>query len=477
MNIPKAYIGGFQKAVKSPRMLFILYASNIFMALLLALPFMKFMNNSLGNSKLLENVLQGFDFTVFSNLMFYHADGIAVIIGSIKWLLLAFFILSIFLTGGIIRTLNKEKFTTSQFFAGAAYNFFRFLGLNIIVIFVQIIFALLVYVPMVLIINNLGQDAGYTELSYYYVVISAFVLHLLIFLLISMIGDYAKFYLVLNDSFNIFKGFWKGVRYVFKNFLKTYFLYLFLLFIPAVIMYVYLYFEKDIKMATGVGILIVFAMQQAFVFLRNFLRVWILSSEFKMYAEDFIQSSVVQDIVFSVVDTKTSAEEKVIKEEPKKTDTKKTTTKETPEKSNYAIDFSKTFVNDGDDEKEKVLTEEEMLKKVESEEADSNESDKVEKNTNPLVEEPVSETNKEESEPVTETKKEESEPVTEENEDDDDDDDHHDMIEHVYQNVIGDESRIEGEIKTEDESELAEDTKTDKEKEKKSNDDMIEFEL
>lgn len=474
MNIPKAYIGGFQKAAKSPRMLFILYATNILMALLLALPFMGFMKNSLGNSKLLENVLQGFDFTVFSNLMFYHADGIAVILGNIKWLLLAFFTLSIFLTGGIIRTLNKEKFTTSQFFAGAAYNFFRFLGLSLIIIFVQIIFALLVYVPMVMILDSIGQGAEYTELSYYYVVIGAFVLHLLIFLFISMIGDYAKFYLVLNDSFNIFKGFWKGVRYVFKNFLKTYFLYLFLLFIPAVIMYIYLYLEKDIKMATGVGILIVFAMQQAFVFLRNFLRVWILSSEFKMYAEDFIQSSVVQDIVFSVVDTKTNGAEKVVKEEPKKTETKKTT-----DKSNYAIDFSKTFVNDTEEEKEKVLTEEEMLKKVESEEANSNESDKVEETVNPVAEEPVTETKKEESEPVietkeegseplTETKKEVTEPVTEETEDDeedDDDDDHHDMIEHVYQNVIGDESGIE------------ENSETDGKKEKKANDDMIEFEL
>ena len=299
MNIPKAYIGGFQKAAKSPRMLFILYFSNLVMALLLALPFMGFLKNSFGSSALFESLLEGFNFTAFSNLMYYNSDGILAILGSIKWLILAYFLLNVFLTGGIIRTLNKEKFTTNNFFSGAAYNFFRFLGLSVIVTLVQVLFILLVYVPLGIIFDSLG-DKLVSEISYYYWAIGGFVFHLLIFLLISMIGDYAKFYLVLNDSFNIFKGFWKGIRYVFSRFLKTYFLYLFLLFIPAVVMYLYWYYEKDMKMATGVGILIVFALQQAFIFLRVFLRVWVLSSQFKMYADDFINHQLFR-ILFLVL--------------------------------------------------------------------------------------------------------------------------------------------------------------------------------
>ncbi|NJO89012.1 MAG: hypothetical protein HC831_08670 [Chloroflexia bacterium] len=80
-------------------------------------------------------------------------------------------------------------------------------------IVVQLVFILLVYIPVGLIFDSLGEKLA-NEISYYYWGIGAFTFHLLIFLLISMIGDYAKFYLVLNDSFNIFKGFWKGVRYV-----------------------------------------------------------------------------------------------------------------------------------------------------------------------------------------------------------------------------------------------------------------------
>ncbi len=479
MNIPKAYIGGFQKAAKSPRMLFILYFSNLVMALLLALPFMGFLKNSFGSSMLTKNLLEGFDFTAFSNLIYYHKDGLDAILGNIKWVLVAYFLLNIFLTGGIIRTLNKEKFTTGNFFSGAAYNFFRFLGLSLIMMVVQLVFILLVYIPVGLIFESLGENLA-NEISYYYWGIGAFTFHLLIFLLISMIGDYAKFYLVLNDSFNIFKGFWKGVRYVFSRFLKTYFLYLFLLFIPGVVMYVYWYYEKDMKMATGIGILIVFAMQQAFILLRVFLRVWVLSSQFKVYAADFIKSATVQDIVFSVSDTNIEA---TIKEE---TIEEEELVGKTKDKSEYAIDFEQTFSPDNKiDSDEKILTEEEMLKRVEEEEDAEKEALTLNKQED--IEEEVEEV--EEKNIVTKEKKE----VYDEEEYDEnpevegphfEEDDTEEIIdeeeveewhlgddeflpEHVYQNVTN--GILENKVEEEAEER--------KEKSKKVDDDLIEFEL
>jgi hypothetical protein len=478
MNIPKAYIGGFQKAAKSPRMLFILYFSNLIMALLLALPFMGFLKNSFGSSMLTENLLEGFNFTAFSNLMYYHKDGLDAILGNIKWILVVYFLLNIFLTGGIIRTLNKEKFTTGNFFSGAAYNFFRFLGLSLIMIVVQLVFILLVYIPLGIIFDSLGEKLA-NELSYYYWAIGGFTFHLLIFLLISMIGDYAKFYLVLNDSFNIFKGFWKGVRYVFSRFLKTYFLYLFLLFIPAVVMYVYWYYEKDMKMATGIGILIVFAMQQAFIFLRVFLRVWVLSSQFKMYADDFIKSASVQDIVFSVTDTKEvpiTEEETIVEEEEEDEPVSKS-----KDKSKYAIDFEQTFSPENKiDSDEKILTEEEMLKRVEEEEDAEKEALITRKKEN--AKEELEETIIPEKEAVYDEEEYDESPElegphfeedgTEEELDEEEIEEWHlgddeFLPEHVYQNVTN--GILEGKV----EEEVVEK----KDKDKKVDDDLIEFEL
>ncbi len=375
MNLPKAYIKGFGKAVKSPRLIFILYLSNVLTALLIALPFRGYLQRSFGRSKLFENLLDGFDSTAFSNLLYYNKDGLLSILNSVGWFMLAYFFLSIFLGGGIIRILNRDKYSNAHFFSGATFNFFRFLGLSLMFLLVQIALAIAIYVPLGFIIDGL-QDKLASEIVFYYWIGGAVLLHLLLFLLISMIGDYSKFYLEITNSFNIFKGFWKGIKYVFTHFAKTYFLYLFLLFLPAVVMYVYLYFEKDIKMAMGVGILIVFAMQQGFVLLRMFLRVWILASEFKMYDDDTKDTDTADrskaptepeairpavnyapPAVVNTPDNEAYDDD----EEYDEDDIENSTT----DTKDYVIDFDSTFSDNNEIEAdEKSLTEDEIIKKV-----------------------------------------------------------------------------------------------------------------
>lgn len=386
MNIPKAYTKGFIQTAKYPRMLFILYFANIFMALIFALPFFSALKSSAGNSDFLNNLLEGYDYTVYSNLMYYSSKAFNVITGGIKWLILAYFLLSVFLTGGIIRTLNDDKFSTSSFFGSGAFSFFRFLGLSLIIVLFQIIFLLLISISTGAYIGAKFSEFQ-SELTAYYIGFSALGLYVLIFMLFSMIGDYGKFYLEFNNSFNVLKGFWGGVKYVFKHFIKTYVLYLILLFLPAVIMYVYLYFEHDMKMATGTGILLVFLMQQAFILLRVFLRTWILSSQLMVYDDDFLQLSEVETVVQSIVEQKVKELEnqkeifsesiKNKKETETKEKVKENTTEEIEEHSDYKINFEKTFAKP-EVKEDNIITEEEMLKKMD-EKNDLN-AEKIEKN-------------------------------------------------------------------------------------------------
>ncbi len=230
-------------------------------------------------------------------------------------------------------------------------------------------------------------DSFQSELTAYFIGIAAAVIYLFIFLIFSMVSDYGKFYLELNDSHNIFKAFWDGIKYVFTHFIKTLSLYLILLFLPAVIMYVYLYFEKDYKMATSVGILIVFLMQQAFIFLRVFLRTWILSSELKIYDDDYLKLNEVEEVVQSIVEQKVKEIEnkKEIISESIKTrentenelvEIQNKQKKEEKSTSEYQINFDETFVRT-ENKEEVVLSEEEILKKMEEEEAGLDEEDIV----------------------------------------------------------------------------------------------------
>jgi len=376
MNIAKAYTKGFIQTAKYPRMLFILYFANLLMALLFALPFFSALKSSAGNSDFLNGLLEGFDYTIYSNLMFYSGKAFSVITGGVKWLILAYFLLSVFLTGGIIRTLNDDKFSTSSFFGAGAFSFFRYLALSLIIILVQLFFLILIFAPVGAYIYSSFSEFQ-SELTVYYLIFPAIGLYSIIFLLISMIGDYGKFYLELNNSFNFFKGFWEGVKYTFKHFFKTYFLYLILLLLPGVIMYTYFYFEHDMKMATGVGILIVFLMHQGFVLLRVFLRTWILASQLKVYDDDFLQLAEVESVVQSIVEQKvkeldnqkeifssTASQKKETELEKEQVGiTSKEKEEVVEEQPGYKIDFDKTFAKP-EVPKEKILTEEDVLKKM-----------------------------------------------------------------------------------------------------------------
>ncbi len=402
MNIAKAYTKGFIQTAKYPRMWFILYFANLLMGLLLALPMFSVLNTHFGNSDFYYRLLEGYDATVFNEFLYYFGDALSALSGGIKWLLLAYFLLSVFLTGGIIRTLNDDKFSTSSFFGGSAYSFFRYLGLSLLVAIIQIFFLVLIAMSVGGYIG-LKFDSFQSELTVYGIVIAALVVYFFIFLIFNMVSDYGKFYLEMNDSFNIFKAFWDGIKYVFKHFLKTMSLYLILLFLPAVIMYVYLYFEKDYKMATSLGILIVFLMQQGFILLRVFLRTWILSSELKIYDEDYLKLNEVEEVVQSIVDQKVKEIEnkkEIVSESIRTKENPESEIIESPNEevddnaSEYQINFEETFAKNENIE-EKVLSEEEIIKRMEEEEAGHDEEDlgNIQKTDNKLNDEGLEEDN------------------------------------------------------------------------------------
>ncbi|MCF6357120.1 MAG: hypothetical protein L3J54_04875, partial [Draconibacterium sp.] len=150
-----------------------------------------------------------------------------------------------------------------------------------------------------------------------------------------------------------------------------------------------LYFESDMKMATGIGILIVFLMQQAFVLLRVFLRTWILSSQLMVYDDDFLQLAEVEVVVQSIVEQKVKEieEKKEIFSESVKTEEAKESLKnsvvkkeeENDDNSDYKIDFSKTFAKP-EIKEDNVISEEDLLKQLNEKDEEGTENDKKNKN-------------------------------------------------------------------------------------------------
>lgn len=293
MGIIRSYTKGFKHSIRSPKMILILYIVNFLAALILVMPFFQFLKSSSNHTIEVENLLKTFDFSFFTDIIYTSGEIFKSIFMQIKWVSLLYWLVNIFLVGGIIRVILKERFTVTDFFSGASTYFFRFLGSNITILIVHIFLLMIIWLPYFFIIRELF-DVIDNEKTLIIVTACVLFVYLSLLVIVLMINDYAKFYLVLNNKKNFFKAILEATRYINKHFFKTYFLYILLLIVPFLVFYLYLKLSSDIGMATIFGVIVMFVVQQIFIFVKIWLKVWFYSSQFDLYTSDFMKTEKIK---------------------------------------------------------------------------------------------------------------------------------------------------------------------------------------
>ncbi|MCK5537357.1 MAG: hypothetical protein KAI79_11055 [Bacteroidales bacterium] len=370
MTIKKAYTNGFQLAIRSPRMIFTLYITNFLLVALFALSFNSALQSAVGNSMLFDNFLKNDNSLVLSDILNNGGEGILAIIGQLRWGLIAYWLLNIFLVGGIIRTFNKQRYSLNMFFGGAGHNFPKLLGLSILITLTH-----LIVIGLIVFTTSLGIDQFShkfeSERMYVITVAIGFLVYLLIAVILFLASDVSKFYLLLNDSNNFLKAYFKGIGFVFRKFLKIYALYIALLIVPVISFYLFTKINGDIGMNTGVGLLIIFGIQQVFVYIRFGFRVWILGSIFEFYADDLLlnnrialdkerlselaaQKADLSKMMIAKVEAETSADDVELEIIPPVSDLEeKTVDTETEETFDYDFEEQKNSENQNDQNDQK----------------------------------------------------------------------------------------------------------------------------
>ena len=293
MNILKAYTTGFRASIKLPRPVFLIYLINFILAIMVAMPLFNVMDEYMGNRLIANQLLKSFNATVFVDFIMEAGGIIQVFLSQIKWILIIYWVVSIFLAGGIIRTLNQSKFSMSSFFLGAGYNFFRYLGISLIMLILQIVVILIIYVPTLILLFSISDTVG-SERTLYAIFLIAMFVHILIMLFLVMVSDYAKYYSALYDTGNIFKSVTGGFSYAFNNFIRTFVLYILLVILPFAIVIGYFKIETSISSHIALAVFLMFIVQQVFILLRIWFRIWIYSSTLKMFTDDFLKTDAIQ---------------------------------------------------------------------------------------------------------------------------------------------------------------------------------------
>lgn len=286
MKILTSYIMGFKSAFKTKKLSITIYIITLCLALCLALPFGNTIEKEAGSSMAFVSLLKDFDYTVYKDFMNQSSKAIGPYLSVAVWAGLFYLILTIFFEGGILTILKRRegKYSLSAFWKGSAEYFSRFLRLAIYSVVIQIIVFLAVYIPLANILDS-AYGTVESEVPLFYIGLSGMMIHLILFIFVLTVADYAKIMIVENENFKPLKTLLKSFAFVIKHFISTYFLYLSLLLFPVFLFIIYIKFEAVIGMSIGAGIFLVFIIQQLLIWCRVFIKIWFLGSELNLYGK------------------------------------------------------------------------------------------------------------------------------------------------------------------------------------------------
>jgi len=291
VRVLRSYGRGIKEATLQPKMIFILWVRNFIFGVFIFYLFFKFFSDTTGKSVLAEGLLKKFDFNVLLELLIHHGESVSTILSVGFILILVYFLVSIFLYGGILSALTlspeardeKKGHFAQVFFQGAGKFFGRFFRLSI--------YSLILWTAFVLInivLNPVGRfltGNGTNEQLAFYLFWIRLAIGLFLVFLIRMILDYSRIEIVIEDSRSVFLSLFRIVKFVFQKFGKTLVLY-YLIVLTGIALIVIYWLLKSILPSFSSSLLMILVplvVGQLFIALQSWLKIIFQSAQLVFY--------------------------------------------------------------------------------------------------------------------------------------------------------------------------------------------------
>jgi hypothetical protein len=300
MKILKSYSAGLKRTVGLTKIVTIIYSITLLLGLILAFSFNSQMTKLLSSRMELYKLLQDFDYTLYTDFTNNYSFIIQPFMQIIIWFSCFYLFFTIFFAGGIFKSFEGSviKSKPQAFFAGCVKYFFRFLRLGIYTFIFQFIIHSIIAAVFGMILQGLIETSA--EPAIFILIVIWAVLHLLFFVLISLISDYAKIILVKEDSKKVWKALYGSLKFSLRKIHLTFPIYLSLIIIPVILTIIYWVLDGVIGTTSGLTVLIMFLIQQIYIWLRLFSKVWLLAGEYEYFNMELItkwQPMITQEII------------------------------------------------------------------------------------------------------------------------------------------------------------------------------------
>lgn len=277
-----------RQTLGSLRLIWLLYGVTLGLGLLAALPLYNTLNVEDQNSLAFLNLLNGFDYTVFSDFMHRSGRAIGPLMSVGRWLGLLYVLFSVFVAGGILERFaqlsasqTSASFQAGTFLSACSQYVGRFLRLFGVTFLFVLVGAGLWLVIGTLVSMTLSDTL--TERGVFWIGLVFFILFVLTATLLLCIGDYAKVLMFRENERNALRAFGRAGRLVWSDLGRTFGPYWLLIGIGTVLFGLYFLIDDLITMRNWLTILIMLVVQQAFIFARVGLKVWSLGTAYRVY--------------------------------------------------------------------------------------------------------------------------------------------------------------------------------------------------
>lgn len=292
MNNFRTFGKGFLITQKKSRMLIYLWLVNFVFSILVVTPLYFLLQRDFSRSLMGAQISRELSLIWLGDLIYKYREFYPAFIG---WFLipgLLFFLLYIFLNGGIIGRIasGEEKISMANFFADCGKYFFRFFRVFLIslvgYIFIFAIVLKILYLPFQLLTKNASTE--------WPLIISSnlkFIIAILFFSAARMFFDYIRVRLVVEKSKKTIKATLKIFSFMGRHFIKAWLLYLFVGLVVVVLGIIFIFVDQILP-KVGLGLVLAFIWMQIYVLSRIWTKMLFFSTEYHFYRQRAVPSEL-----------------------------------------------------------------------------------------------------------------------------------------------------------------------------------------
>lgn len=256
------------KATKQWKSILLIYGVQLVLGIIVAVIAYRQFNGAIGSSLELDRLANGFDRSIFSDMINKFPVIIEHIQSRFALMVVLFLLLSIFLHAGLLSNIRYGYYSIFKYFQNANIFFFKFLKVVLISLFFKIVVLAIIWVPFFMFIGD-PLETFHSEKTLIFTVIGLVILSVLFLIVIWLWSVLSRYHIVdENRSLVSMKAGW---RLLISNFARYYLVGCGLILLHVIITWLYTTVVDDWGAETWFSVLALVIMQQLF----SLIRIWI----------------------------------------------------------------------------------------------------------------------------------------------------------------------------------------------------------